>query len=75
MTSWFSSSFVGQGRVWLDGREVKGLNDAPYIAIGLPSLAPGTSHTLAVEAQNAGVVAGVARADLDFLGAASAAEN
>ena len=59
LTSWFASSFVGQGRVWLDGREVKGMNDSPYIAIGLPSLAPGTTHTLAVEAQNAGVVAGL----------------
>lgn len=60
MTSWFSSSFVGGGRVWLDGREVKGMNDSPYIAIGLPALAPGSSHTLAVEARNdGGVVAGL----------------
>ena len=59
MTSWFSSSFIGQGRVFLDGREVKGMNDASYLAIGLPALAPGTTHTLAVEAQNAGDVAGL----------------
>ncbi len=60
LTSWFSSSFVGAGRVFLDGREVKGMNDSPYIAIGLPALAPGTTHTLAVEASNnGGVVAGL----------------
>ena len=60
LTSWFSSSFAGAGRVFLDGREVKGLNDSSYLAIGSPALAPGTTHTLAVEAQNVGgVVAGL----------------
>jgi hypothetical protein len=59
MTSWWNTSFVERGRVWLDGQEVKGLSSDPYIAIGLASLKPGTSHTLAVEAQSAGVLAGL----------------
>lgn len=59
LTSWFSTSFVDAGRVWLDGREVKPLNNDSYIAQGLPSLAPGTSHTLAVAVQSAGVLAGL----------------
>lgn len=59
MTSWFGSSFVGQGRVWLDGREVKGMNEGALIAQNSPSLVSGTSHTLAVEVQSEGVLAGL----------------
>jgi hypothetical protein len=59
MTSWSSSSFVEKGRVWLDGQEVKPLNSGAYIAEGLPALQAGSSHTLAVEVQSSGVLAGL----------------
>lgn len=61
MTSWWNAnaSFVDAGRIWLDGKEVKGLTGDMYISSGLPTLAAGTSHTLAVEVQSAGVLAGL----------------
>ncbi len=59
MTSWAGSSFVEKGRVWLDGVEVKPMDEREYIAIGMAALAPGSTHTLAVEAQSRGVLAGL----------------
>lgn len=59
MTSWYNTSFVERGRVWLDGKEVKALNADAYIALGLEALTPGTTHTLAVEVQSEGVLAGL----------------
>ena len=59
LTSWAGGSFIEKGRVWLDGQEVKPMNDGAYIAISLQSLKPGSSHALAVEAQSRGVLAGL----------------
>jgi hypothetical protein len=62
MTSWdpgaSKNSFVERGAVWLDGQKVKPLNSDSYIAIDLPALKAGSSHTLAVEAESGGVLAG-----------------
>ena len=59
LTSWAGSSFVEKGRVWLDGQEVKPMNEHAYLADNLAALRPGSSHTLAVEAQSRGVLAGL----------------
>jgi len=63
MTSWdpgaSKNSFVERGGVWLDGQKVKPLNSDSYIAIDLPALKAGSSHTLAVEAESGGVLAGL----------------
>jgi hypothetical protein len=59
MTSWFGSSFVDKGRVFLDGHEVKGDNEGSYIAEGLASLLPGSTHVLAVDIHGRGVLAGL----------------
>lgn len=59
LSSWFSTSFVGNGRIWLDDQEVKGRNAEGYFGIGLPSLVPGSTHTIVVEAQSDGVLAGL----------------
>jgi hypothetical protein len=59
MTSWTSSSFVNAGRVWLDGREVKAMNEHGIIGLALATQPAGTIHTLAVEVRSAGVVAGL----------------
>jgi hypothetical protein len=59
MLSWDGSSFVENGRVWLDGKEVKPMNNTGYIAIGLSTLQPGSTHTVAVEVESAGVLAGL----------------
>jgi len=53
------NGFVEMGCVWLDGKEVKPLNGGPFIAIGLPTLRAGTSHTLAVEVESRGTLAGL----------------
>ncbi|MDD5199075.1 MAG: hypothetical protein PHC88_04670 [Terrimicrobiaceae bacterium] len=59
LTSWNGSSFIDKGRVWLDGREVKPMNNSGYIAESLAALKPGSQHTLAVEVQSDGVLAGL----------------
>ncbi|MEI8196282.1 MAG: hypothetical protein WCI73_10265, partial [Phycisphaerae bacterium] len=59
LLGWSGSSFVEKGRVWLDGQEVKKLNNERYVAQGLAALQPGSTHTLAVEVQSAGVLAGL----------------
>ena len=46
------------GDVWLDGQQVKPLNADRYIALDLPSLQAGSVHTLAVEVQSPGTLAG-----------------
>jgi hypothetical protein len=59
LTSWAGSSFVGKGRVWLDGREVKPMDTAGYVANPLALLTPGSTHALAVEVRSDGVLAGL----------------
>jgi hypothetical protein len=59
MTSWDGSSFIGGGRVILDGKEVKPMNNAAYISIANPVLKAGSEHTLAVEVESKGVLAGL----------------
>jgi len=59
MLGWTGDGFVEKGRVWLDGKEVKPMDNHAYIAIGLPSLKAGTSHTVAVEVESRGVLAGL----------------
>lgn len=59
MTSWNLPPFVEKGRVWLDGKEVKPFNNGAYIAIGLPTLTADSKHTLAVEVESRGVLAGL----------------
>lgn len=59
MLGWTGDGFVEKGRVWLDGKEVKPMDSHAYIAIGMPSLKAGTSHTVAVEVESRGVLAGL----------------
>jgi hypothetical protein len=59
MTSWEGDSFEGSGRVLLDGREVKPMNAAAYISIANPLLKAGTEHTVSVEMESSGVLAGL----------------
>jgi hypothetical protein len=59
MLSWDGTSFVENGRVLLDGKEVKPMNNAGYIAVGSSLLQPSTTHTLAVEIESNGVLAGL----------------
>jgi hypothetical protein len=59
LTSWNQASFVGEGRVWLDGAEVKPMSANGYIAEDLASLKAGSTHSLAVEVKSDGVLAGL----------------
>lgn len=59
LTSWAGGSFMEKGRVWLDGQEVKKLNTERYFAQGVAELKAGSTHTLAVEVQSGGVLAGL----------------
>jgi hypothetical protein len=61
LTSWHSGSgrtWMKEGRVVLDGAEVKPMNNKPYIVSGLDALRAGTTHTIAVEINGAGALAG-----------------
>lgn len=58
LCGWTGATFMEKGRVWLDGREVMAMDNHPYIAMGLPALQAGSTHTLAVEVQSRGVLAG-----------------
>jgi len=59
MTSWDGTSFVGSGRVLLDGKEVKPMSAAGYVSIANPLLKAGSQHTLSVEMENTGALAGL----------------
>ena len=59
MTSWESNGFVERGRVLLDGKEVKPMSNAGYISIANPLLKAGSEHTLSVEVDSHGVLAGL----------------
>lgn len=59
LTSWNNTSFIDAGKVCLDGRDVKGMNSEGYFAINLADLKPGTQHTLAVQVQSKGTLAGL----------------
>ena len=59
VTSWFDTPFLDKGRIWLDGKEVKSLGDSSYVAEGMASLSPGSTHVMAIEVQSGGVVAGL----------------
>ena len=59
VTSWNMASFIGEGRVWLDGVEVKPMSNSAYIAEDLTSLKAGSTHSIAIEVQTAGVLGGL----------------
>ena len=59
ITSWNGFSFVDQGRVWLDGAEVKPMDSSAYIAQDVAALSAGSVHTVVAEVQAKGVLAGL----------------
>lgn len=59
ITAWDGTTFVGSGRVLLDGKEVKPMNSASYVSIANLLLKAGSEHTLSVEMENSGVLAGM----------------
>jgi hypothetical protein len=61
ITSWQGGNggFFEEGRVWLDGKEVKPMSAKNYIAIGLPELKAGSTHEVAMEIKSRGVLAGL----------------
>ena len=60
VTSWSMTSFLQQGRVFLDGKEIAGWGPNGARGFQTEALKPGTSHVLAVEARAAkGEIAGL----------------
>ena len=59
ITSWFNTTFVDNGRVWLDGRELRGFDGGGLTGAPLPALTPGSEHVIALEVRGAGAWNGV----------------
>jgi hypothetical protein len=57
--SWFQSAFVGKARIWLDGQLLQDWNNNGIDGANPDGvLQPGTTHTVAVEIQSEGQIAG-----------------
>jgi hypothetical protein len=59
LKSWFSTTFVERGRIWLDGVLISDWSSEGVVDVNPNNtLVPGSSHTLAVEIESRGSLAG-----------------